>query len=176
VISDIPQPGRRNSPFFVQDLLRADWESSTGPLNLTSELTAEDLSDAPFYLNCRVFMQALLDGGGAVSTATGNLNREFVAAIFDRLTLPEHYRQSIKDVCKVINEQDLWPLHLARVVAECAKLVARRNKRFQLTKIGRELLCEERGGELYRLLFIAYFRRFDLHYDFDLRPCKLRWR
>jgi hypothetical protein len=78
-------------------------------------------------------------------------------------------RDSIRSVCKVINEQDLWPLHLARVVAELAGFVVRRNKRFQLTRAGRELLPDNQAGALYRRLFLAYFRRFDLHYDFRLR-------
>lgn len=72
----------------------------------------------------------------------------------------------------MINELDVWPLHLARVISECAKLVIRRNKAFQLTRLGRELLREDRAGELYRLLFIAYFRRFDLRYAFHPREVR----
>jgi hypothetical protein len=51
--------------------------------------------------------------------------------------------------------------------------VARRNKRFQLTKAGRELLPNDHAGALYRRVFLAYFRRFNLQYDFHLRDVPL---
>jgi hypothetical protein len=88
--------------------------------------------------------------------------------MFDRLKLPSRSRESIRHCCKVLNEHDLWALHLARVVSECARLVARRKKRFHLTKTGRALLPDDQAGALYRALFLAYFRRFDLRY-FQLR-------
>jgi hypothetical protein len=100
----------------------------------------------------------------ARTTASDNLNRAFVGRMFDRLRLPSLSRKSIQHCCKVLNEHDLWALHLARVVSECARLVARRNKRFHVTKAGRALLPDDQAGELYRTLFLAYFQRFDLRY------------
>jgi hypothetical protein len=54
-------------------------------------------------------------------------------------------------------------------VSEIAGLVTRRSKIFKLTREGAALLAEDRAGDLYCRLFIAYFRKFDLHYDFRLR-------
>jgi hypothetical protein len=111
----------------------------------------------------------LAEQDGALRTATGNLNRAFVREMFDRLKVPPPYHKSVRLVCKVLNEQDVWPLHIVRVVCECGGLVTRRKKRFQLTKAGRALLPDDRAGALFRSLFLAYFRQFDLHYDFHLR-------
>jgi hypothetical protein len=44
----------------------------------------------------------------------------------DSVALSPLQRQTILEMNKVINEQDLWVLHLGRVVSETAGLVARR--------------------------------------------------
>ncbi|MSU57168.1 MAG: hypothetical protein EXS35_03125 [Pedosphaera sp.] len=88
---------------------------------------------------------------------------------FDRLRLESRYMKSIRSVCKVINEQDIWPLHEVRLLTEYARLVARRNKRFVVTKLGRELLADGRAGELFRRLFLTYFRTMDLCYLVHVR-------
>ena len=154
---------------FWRSLLVADWEQPAGPLRLSADLKLADLSAADFLVNTRVFLAALAEADGAPATATGNLARAFVGQIFDRLVLSKPFRESVHYVCKVVNEQDVWPLHLARLVSGCAGLAGRRKKRFRLTKAGRILLPDDQAGVLYRKLFIAYFRRFDLQYDFCLR-------
>lgn len=165
-----PEPGGRQAfDAFWRSLLVAEWDSATGPIRFSPALMLSDLAGADFFQNTRLLLGALAAGNGSTATATGNLTRAFVAQLFDRLTLAAPTRESIRKVCKVLNEQDVWPLHLARVVAECAGLVVRRNKRFQLTKAGRSSLPDDQAGVLYRRLFLAYFRRFDLHYDFHLR-------
>ena len=170
MIQFAPEPGGREAlDAYWRALLVADWESATGPLRFSPSLTLSDLADAAFFQNARVLLAALAEAGGTPATAIGNLNRVFVRQMFGRLTLSKPFRDSIRRVCKVVNEQDVWPLHLARVVAECAGLMARRNKRFQLTKAGRELLSDAQAGALFRRLFLAYFRKFDLRYDFHLR-------
>jgi len=171
MISDSLQPGGTFETLeaFWRGLLLVDWEQPDAPLRLSEGLQLADLTEADFFINTRILLATLAENDGAPLTATGNLNRAFVSGIFDRLKLPKSYRESVRQVCKVINEQDVWPLHLTRVVAECAGLMARRKKRFQLTKAGRELLVDDLAGTMYRRLFLAYFRKFDLHYDFHLR-------
>ena len=143
--------GREAFDAFMRDLLFADWESPDGPLRLNANLKPADLADAEFFLNTRLFLAALAKENGVPATAANNLNRVFVGQILDKLKLPQPSRDSIRIVCKVINERDVWPLHLARVVSECAKLVTRRKKRFYLTKAGRALISDEQAGALYRV-------------------------
>ncbi|HOC54833.1 MAG TPA: hypothetical protein PKI20_04355 [Verrucomicrobiota bacterium] len=170
MIQFAPEPGSREAfDTFLRRLLVADWDSADGPMRLSPDLTLPDLAPATFFQNTRLFLAALDEAGGTPTTATGNLNRVFVRQMFDRLILPERFRDITLQVCKVLNEQDVWPLHVVRIVSECAGLVARRNKRFQLTRAGRELRADPYAGALYRKLFLAYFLKFDLHYDFHLR-------
>ena len=174
MIQFAPEPGSPEAfDAFAFSLLQADWESATGPMRFSPSLTLSDLADAAFFQNTRLFLAALAADQGTPATATGNLTRAFVGSLFDRLILSQTSRESIRHVCKVVNELDVWPLHVARVVAECAGLVARRNKRFQLTRAGRELLPDDHAGALFRRLFLAYFRKFDLRYDFNLRDVPL---
>ncbi|HZQ48549.1 MAG TPA: hypothetical protein VFC07_16145 [Verrucomicrobiae bacterium] len=170
MISDAPQPGALALlESFCKRLAATDWRQPNGPLRLNADLKLIDLANAGFFINTRIFLNALAEAEGAPATATGRLNRVFVQQMFERLKLDSDFRDSIRTVCKVVNEQDLWPLHLVRIISEIAGLVARRKKHFILTKTGRAMLPDNQAGALFQRLFIAYFQRFDLHYDFHCR-------
>jgi hypothetical protein len=106
----------------------------------------------------------LIETGGTATTATGNLTRAFVSNVCDRLRLVPNSLQIRRSYRKAINEQDIWPLHKVRLLAEYGKLVARHKRRSVVTKLGRELMADERAGELFRRLFLTYFRTMDLCY------------
>jgi hypothetical protein len=170
MISDASQPGfLARLQEYCRKLCEANWQDPNGPLRLNRRLSSADLQNAEFFQNTRQFFLALQEQGRTATTATGNLNRVFVRHMLDRVALAPLDRETILQCNKVLNEQDLWALHLSRVVSEKAGLVARRSKVFKLTRQGAALLAEDRAGELYHRLFIAYFRKFNLHYDFHLR-------
>lgn len=170
VISDSLQPGVLSRlETHCRKLCEADWQDPNGPLRLNRELSSADLQGADFFRNTRQLLLALQEQAGTTATTTGNLNRVFTRYVFDRLAVAALTLESILSVNKVINEEDVWALHLSRVVSELAGLILRRSKRFKLTKQGAALLAEDRAGDLYRTLFVTYFRRFDLRYDFHLR-------
>ena len=154
---------------FVWSLGIADWKDPNGPMRLSENLKLDELHNAPTFVNARLLMRMLAEEGGTEVTAADNLNRAFVRRVFERMILPKPVRETTLHVCKVINEQDLWLLHLVRIVAECAALIRRRKKHFQLTPRGRALLAEAEAGALYRALFVAFFRRLDLTYIFPWR-------
>jgi hypothetical protein len=170
MISYTPESGFRGRlEEYCRALCEAEWQDPSGPLRLNRALSSADMRNAGFVQNTRQLLLALQEQAGTATTATGNLNRVFVRHMFDRVALSPLGRESILRSNKVLNEQDVWVLHLSRVVSELAGLVACRSKHFKLTKQGAALLAEDRAGELYHRLFIAYFRKFDLHYDFHLR-------
>ena len=80
---------------FCVRLLAAKWENPTGPMRLSTALTLQDLENAPFLSNARIFLAALGEKGGTPATATGNLTRSFVGEILDKLALSERHRESI---------------------------------------------------------------------------------
>jgi hypothetical protein len=148
----------------LKSLYDADWEDPRGVIRFSADVKLDELARADIFHNARIFLNALLEADGTAATATGNLTRAFVSSVCDRLRLVPNYLQIRRSYCKAINEQDIWPLHKARLLAEYGKLVARRNRRFVVTKRGRELLADERAGELFRRLFLTYFRKLDLCY------------
>jgi len=154
---------------YVTALLAADWTDPAGPLRLNDNLAPSQLAHAPFFLNVRSLLRTLDADGGTPATATGNLNRAFVWRMFERMAMHDDYRESFRHHYKALNEQELNPLHLVRIVCECGRLIAKRNKRFTITRRGRELLPDDQAGALYRHLFVAHFREFNLGYRFHLR-------
>jgi hypothetical protein len=154
---------------FCRSLLDADWEDANSPLRLSQDLAPADLIPSIFLQNTRTLLTELAESEGTAATATGNLNRVFVRRMFDRMSLAQPTRESLLSVCKVMNETDVWALHIVRIVNEIAGLVCRRKKQFQITRLGRELLTDSAAGLLFRKLFITYFQKFDLQYDFPWR-------
>lgn len=76
----------------------------------------------------------------------------------------EEAREITRHVNKVINEMDYYPIHLARVFCEVAGLLKRYKGKFVVPKKQNDLLKEEQSGRLYRTLFVAFFRKFNLGY------------
>lgn len=154
---------------YLKSLYDADWEDSRGVIRFSADIKLAELARADVFHNARIFLNALLEDGGTAATAAGYLTRAFVGRVIDRLRLPAGYLKTARTYRKVFNELDIWPLHEVRLLAEYGKLVARRNKRFMVTKLGRELLADERAGELFRRLFVTCFRTMDLCYLVHVR-------
>lgn len=153
----------------LKSLYDADWEDERGVIRFSADIKLTELARAEVFDNARIFLNAVLEDGGATATAAGYLTRAFVGRVIDRLRLPPGYLKTARTYRKVIDERDIWSLHEIRLLAEYGKLVARRNKRFTVTKLGRELLADERAGELFRRLFLTYFRTLDLSYLVHVR-------
>lgn len=115
-------------------------------------------------VNARLFLTRALEESGIKATATGNLTRNFEEGMLDRMALQDGHAESVRAVNKVINEEDLFPLHVLRILLVQAGLVRRTKGAFRVTKKGTELLAVEEAGELYALLFFTKFRKFNLAY------------
>ena len=154
---------------YLKSLYDADWEDPRGVIRFSTDVKFSELERATVFHNARIFLNALLEEGGTPTTAAGNLTRAFVGRICGRLRLRSKFLADTRRFCKVLNEQDIWALHEVRLLAEYGKLIARRNKRFTITRLGRELLAEARAGELFRRLFLTYFRTMELSYLVHVR-------
>ena len=108
-------------------------------------------------------------GGGLKLTATGALSRADTKALFDEIEWPDYDKAKVLAFNKVLNEDDVLPVQLTRIVLQEAKLLRARKGRLLATKRARELLGLDRTAELYRDLFEASFWRINLAY-FDRIP------
>jgi len=124
-----------------------------------------DLKHSTFLTNATIFLKILLElKNEDTATVKKNLNRKFVKLVFDKLILDDNRKEDILKYNKVINEEDIFALHIIRIICEEAKLVQCRKKKFIVTSKGKELLSEERAGELFYELFNCYFTKFNIGY------------
>lgn len=153
------------SPEQVGRLLYLQWDQDDFPLKFNRELTLSEIEGSSFFTNVRLFLKTLVAMEKETTvTAKGNLNRKIVKTIFDNLIIDEKYKVFIRSYNKVMNEDDVFPLHVARIVCESAGLIHKRKNKFLVTKKHQNLLSDEKAGELYNLLFNAYFRKFNIGY------------
>ena len=152
------------SPSQAFDLIHSGWWEEPHPVQLNSDLPFSDLGAAVFVTNARMFLKAIDEAGGAPATAKGNLTRQFVSQMLEHLDLPKDCLRIVRAVNRVINEHDVWPLHVLRGVCELGGVVEKQKKRFTLTRVGKEMMPNQKAGELYRHLFDVFFRKFNLAY------------
>jgi len=149
------------SPDRMQQLLSGDWVAS-GALRLNGGLSLDELADAALFADARTLLSYVATDGPVRETAARNLPRATVAALFNQLRAPRGRRaRYVDDGMRVRNEQDvlwLWPLRQCLLFA--GLLTRRRGLR--ISRRGRELLEDDRAGELYALLFHTMFRTLNL--------------
>jgi hypothetical protein len=141
--------------------LNADWIEDRKGICLKRDLAAEAVHDTTVLRQTRVFLEAL-GQSGTPATAAGNLNRKFVGQMVRTLDYPAKFLDDLHYFNKVINESDVPPLEELRVLLEVAGLIRRAKKKFTVTRNGRRLMAEGQEGELYHLLFVTMFRKFNL--------------
>ena len=159
------------SPNQVNKLIYSKWEASDRTIKLNENLVLSDLQEARFLLNARIFLEALANQEGDTATAKGNLNRKLTKLSFERMHWRPGHKEDTIRFNKVLNEHDVQPLHIVRVICELARLVRRRKRKFLVTNKGQQLLAEQKAGELYTLLFRTFFRQFNLSYLDGLPEC-----
>lgn len=151
----------------IQRLLAADICNPAGRLRLREDLNLADLAGSVFLANARLFL-SLIGDSGIPATAKGNLSRAFVLDMAERMRFSE-YDGEWRPYIKVRQEDDVWPLHLLRVVLTVGGVIRKYRKRFLITRRGAGLAVDERAGALQAYLLRMFFGRFDLGYMDRLR-------
>jgi len=145
-------------------LVYGDWEDKHGAITFSTDLSLSELGAARIFQNARTFLNVVLEADGVKTTARGNLNRKSVSEMLDAMNWPSGYLDNLRRVNKVLNETDVTPLNALRITLELAGLLRSAKGNFKITSSGEKLLKDSRAGELYALLFITYFRDFNLSY------------
>ncbi|MCF7972378.1 MAG: hypothetical protein K9N55_01040 [Phycisphaerae bacterium] len=159
------------SPDQVSSLLNLPWDDPGHPMQLNEMLSPSVLSPVRFLKNARLFLTDLMADTRPNATATGNLNRRFVAQMMERLDIEPRILNQIRRICKVINEPDVGEVHVLRLVCDVAGLIRLRGKSYQVVKEYETLLHESNAAVLYTILFEAYFTQFNLGYSDGFPDC-----
>ncbi len=152
------------SPEQVANLIYCDWNDPNGTIRFNPGLTLKDLDQSKHLVNARTMLAAIEDETKVKATSSNNLNRKFVNRMVEALSFKEGFVGDLHRYNKVINERDVQPLHIVRVLSELAGLLKRRKNEFSLTRKGKQYLKEEKAGELFLLLFKTHYLKFDLAY------------
>ena len=153
------------SPEQVAKLIYSSWDDDKFPLKFNKQLKYSDVKDSDFFTNTTTFLKTLIEmEKEPTATARGNLNRKIVKILFDKIVLDEDYKRFTLQYNKVINDEDVFPLHIMRIVCEGAGLIHIRKNKFMVVKKYHDLISEERAGELYHMLFNSYFTKFNISY------------
>jgi hypothetical protein len=133
-------------------------------LRLASNLTAAEIAASAVTRNTLILLRRAADSEGLKLTATGNLSRAVVAETVDLFEWPDFDRAEAFRLHKVVNEPDFLPLFFVRHVAQFAKLVRTHRGRLRATRLGKDLLTEDRQRALQAILFHLTFWHADLGY------------
>lgn len=123
-----------------------------------------DLRTVPLLSTVQLLIERAHANGGLKLTATGNLSRVDVRALFDVLSWPDYNKAMVLTVNKVLNEPDVWPVEISRVVAQEAKLLRRRQGLLHSTKLASLLIASTSGLTLMRLVTATLLWRINLGY------------
>ncbi len=153
------------SPEQVHHLIHADWDDSLSVFHINRDMPLEQIRPAPILHDARVFLIGIIDAGGNIKTTVkGNLPRWYIhKMIQDFSSLPEDSTWLI-GYAKALNERDISPIHIVRILLELGGLIRKQKGRFHITRQGEKLIQEKHAGELYARLFQIHFYHFNLAY------------
>jgi len=144
--------------------LRREPSKDNRALRLASDLTSVEIAASAVARNALILLRHTADGDGLKLTATGNLSRNVVAEMVDLFEWPDFDRAEAFRLHKVVNEPDFLPLLFVRHVAQFAKLVRPYRGSLRATRLGKDMLAEDRQGALQAILFHITFWHADLGY------------
>lgn len=144
------------TPDDMYNLLYLRFDSGISPIVINKDLNEEELSCSTFYNNAKKVLRLIADGA-IKATAKGNLNREFVMKAAEQIN---YDLACIMEYRKALNENEVLPVHIIRIILTASDLIIKRYGYFTATKKGITI----NTGELYYLLFRTFFYKFNLSY------------
>lgn len=150
------------SPIDVQRLIDADWTGAASAIQINGSLSLDELGPARALHDARALLALLAEQGEVKATPKGNLPRTFVAAFIERTGVTSG--TEVDDTAVERNEENVFALHLSRILLDFAGLVKQRKGIISRTRRGKQLTAAGRAGELFAALVRAQFRELDLAY------------
>lgn len=133
-------------------------------ISIAKDVDPEAVRKAPLVVMIHALIERAVTIQGLMLTATGNLSRADVLALFESLDWPDYDKDMVLAVNKVLNEIDVMPIHIARIVAQEGKLLRKRKARMFATKLAKEMIEPGREAALFRSIFETLFWRIDTGY------------
>lgn len=142
--------------------LRKEPSRENRAIRLASDLTAAEIAESPVARNTLKLLRSALDGGGLKLTATANLSRAVVGEMLKIFEWPHYDNVGALSFNKVVNEPDFLPLHFVRNIAQLALMFRSHRGKLMATRLGKDMLAEDRQRALQAILFHVAFWHVDL--------------
>lgn len=153
------------TPKEALTLLYTDWKDSSCPLQRNDSLPPEAIRNTEFLKNSRLLLNYINDRKPLPTTSTGNLKRKDVGNLLNEMLPPtDDYVDQVHEMNKVINEQDVVPLHTIKTVLEIGGFLNVDGSKFRVPSRTEKLMAECQHGKLYAELFRVYFREYNIAY------------
>lgn len=130
-------------------------------LNLAADLTVAEAGAMPIVA-ALLHLLRMAERRPVALTASGCLSRAAVVELAEIVDGPAFDLSLIRSVTKVLNEADVWPAELLRIIAIEMRLLRRAGKTLVPTAKGRTLLGTFGAGDLAARLFEIVFWRTNL--------------
>jgi hypothetical protein len=141
--------------------LRRSPDEDDRALRLASDLTATEAGSSPIVA-ALLHLLRMAEAQPVSLTSSGCLSRAAVVELAEIVDGPAFDLSLIRSVTKVLNEQDVWPAELLRVIAVDMPLLRRAGKTLVPTAKARKLLGTGGAGDLAARLFEILFWRINL--------------
>ena len=156
-----PEFGGLSSSMLLDLLENGRWVPG-GPIELNADLSISELKKVPIISNARMLL-LLLDAEGAFQAASdGAFPKELVLKLLSGFVTAGKWLLKSCQTRRSLSERDFPWIFQLRYLCRFAGLIVFRKKAWTLSSLGRELLQDDRAGELFVLLFNALFRQFTL--------------
>jgi hypothetical protein len=129
----------------------------------------DEIDNSPLLKGAKQFLAKAMVSPGIKLTATGNLNRKFVDEMIDILNWEMYTRDKLYRICKVVNEIDFFPLHYLHILLKESSLLRNYKGHVIASKLGKALLQDVRGADLFSLLITTLYEKINICY-FDRMP------
>lgn len=136
--------------------LQALGSSVSRPLEMSSDLTPEELQGVLALERARHFLSSLEESGKIKATERGNLPRHFVRKLAEHELWQDEYTRELLDTRKVLNEKDLPAIQIMRRILESAGLIHLNPSKLQLADPAHGITSDHHAGRLYTLLLRAF--------------------
>jgi hypothetical protein len=141
--------------------LRRNPDEDDRALRLTSDLTETEAGPLPIVA-ALLHLLRMAEAQPVSLTSSGCLSRAAVVELAEIVDGPAFDLSLIRSVTKVLNEQDVWPAELLRVIAVEMRLLRRAGKMLVPTAKARKLLGTGGAGDLAARLFEIVFWHINL--------------
>lgn len=147
------------SPVEMKELLNNPF-TDRSPLKFKKNINSKDIRNTPFFNLILEYFKFFKDEKEIKLTPKGYLPTRIVKDLYNKKILVQYDIES--GIKKLTKELDVYFIQYMRIITEISGIIKKRNNNLSFTKKGLKIL--ENDIDLYKLIFLTYFKEFNWAY------------